>query len=130
MAASRGETLAVKGYAQLMRALRDADRETRLGVRAALRHVGEEVRADASRRAGAHPHAAKTAAGYKTRVRQRGIAVEQSLRKTTGLHPEWGAWQMRHALIPALVASEDNTVAALEHTLDAIAAHFNAAPVP
>jgi hypothetical protein len=119
----RGEKLAVEGYQSLMRGLRDADRASRLAIRATLRHAGEAVQSDARARAGRRDP--KTAAGYKTRVRQRGLAVEQSLRKTTGLHPEWGAWQMRRALLPALADNEQNTNRLMEHALDVIAARFN-----
>jgi hypothetical protein len=121
----RGETLAVEGYQSLMRGLRDADHASRLAVRATLRHAGEAVRSDARTRVAGRPHDGKTAAGYKIRVRQRGLVVEQSLRKTTGLHPEWGAWQMRHALLPALAGNEQDTSRLMEHALDVIAARFN-----
>jgi hypothetical protein len=121
-----GETLALEGYRDVMRALHRADKESLVRVRETVRHAGEAVQADARARVLARkPSAQKTAAGYKTRVRQSGIAVEQSLRKRSGLHPEWGAWQMRHALIPALVHNEDKTLALLEHALDQVAAEFN-----
>lgn len=43
-----------------------------------------------------------SAMGYKIRVRARGVAVEQSLRRTTGEHPFFGTLQMEQALVPAL----------------------------
>lgn len=117
------ETLAVKGYRDLMRALRTAEREDRLAIRAVLRRVGEQTRAGATARlAGKDP---KSAAGYKTRVRQRGIAVEQALKKTTGLHPEWGAYQMRHALLPSLAANANETDRLMEAALNAVSDRFN-----
>jgi len=121
-----GETLAVEGYRELLRGLREADRTTRLEVRATLRHAGEAVQADArSRLLEKKERDQRTAAGYRIRVRQRGIAVEQALRKTTGLHPEWGAWQMRHALVPALGANRQETNRLVEAALEEIAAHVN-----
>jgi type VI protein secretion system component VasK len=117
------ETLAVKGYRDLLRALRDADRETRLAVRATLLHAGEATRAGAAARITAKN--AKTAGGYRVRVRQRGVAVEQSLRKSTGIHPEWGAYQMRHALLPALAANAEETDRRMAAALDVVAERFN-----
>jgi hypothetical protein len=117
------ETLAVKGYRNLMRALATAEKEDRLAVRAVLRQVGEQTRTGAQTRLAAK--APKSAAGYKVRVRQRGVAVEQSLRKTTGVHPEWGAYQMRHALLPSLAANADETERLMRVALDAVTERFN-----
>ena len=58
------------------------------------------------------------AAGYKVRVRQSGVAVQQSLRKTTGKRPDYGALQMRRALLPALDANEAETMQKVEAALD------------
>jgi hypothetical protein len=124
--ARSGETLAVEGYRDVMRALHAADRESLAKVREKLRGAGEAVQSSARARVLAKkPDATRTAAGYKPRVRQSGVAVEQSLRKRTGLHPEWGAWQMRHALLPALAANEERTLELLEHALDQVAGEFN-----
>jgi hypothetical protein len=119
-----GSTLAVVGYRDFLRALAAADRRTKRQAREVLRKAGDAVKGDASGRM--MPKDGKTAAGYRTVVRQRGVAVEQSIRKTTGQHPEWGSYQMRHALLPALQANEQETVAAMERALDEIAALFNA----
>lgn len=119
----QGSTLRVEGYQELLRALKAADRADRLAVRKTLRGVGETVQRDAVQTL--NPIDAKSAGGYKTYVRQRGVAVEQSLRKTTGVHPEWGSWQMRHVLIPALVANEDDTKRAMERALDQVTDRFN-----
>lgn len=120
---AQGATLQVKGYTELLRALKTADRETKREVRGTLRAVGDIVRSEAVARFS--PINARSAGGYRTRVRQRGVAVEQSLRKTTGVHPEWGSYQMRHALLPALMANEDSTERAMEHALDRVCDHFN-----
>src|SRR4029077_5411838 len=97
---AQGATLRVEGYRQLMQALAKSDKATRKAVRDELRHAGDQVKTGASLRFARTD--ARSAAGYRTRVRQRGVAVEQSLRKTTGKHPEFGALQMRRALIPSL----------------------------
>jgi hypothetical protein len=116
-------TLRVEGYQSFMRAIAKADKDQRRGVRETLRTVGNIVRVEASSRiAGKNP---RTASGFRTRVRQRGIAVEQSIRKTTGAHPEWGAYQMRNALLPALMSNADTTERMMEQALDRIADQFN-----
>src|SRR4029077_2844224 len=88
-------TLQVKGYTQLMQALAQSDKASRKAVRDELRKAAEHVRLDGATLFA--PTDAKSAAGYRTRVRQRGVAVEQSLRKTTGQHPEFSALQVRRA---------------------------------
>jgi hypothetical protein len=117
------ETLAVRGYRDLMRGLQTADREQKRKTRAVFRHVGDTVRTDASSRFA--PVDARSAAGYRTRVRQRGIAVEQSIPRSTGLHPEYGALQMREALLPALMTNQDELERGIERALDQVCAHFN-----
>lgn len=121
MAAQR-QTLRVKGYREFMRAAAKAPKDTRKELRAAFREVGETVRADAAQRLDAV--SPKSAAGFRTRVRQRGVAVEQSLRKTTGKRPDWGATQMRDALVPALEDKEDETEQAFEDAMDRVADRF------
>jgi hypothetical protein len=116
-------TLRVSGYRELMRAYQQADKDSRKELRVALKHVGEVVQRDAVRHIS--PINARTAAGYKIRVRQRGVAVEQSIRKTTGAHPEWGSYQMRHALLPALMANADEVERRVERALDVVANQFN-----
>ena len=102
-----GATLQVEGFRDVMRAFAKADREQKRQVRATLKKVGETVEREAAQ--SLSPKDSRSAAGFRTVVRQRGIAVEQRLKKTTGAHPEWGAYQMRHALVPALYANEDDT---------------------
>jgi hypothetical protein len=119
---ARQGTLVVKGYREFMRACNQGDKETKKYVRGVLREAGDIVRVDATRRFA--PVDSPSAAGYRTRVRQRGVAVEQSIRKTTGKHPEYGALQMRQALLPALLSNEDAFERGMEHALDLIEAHF------
>src|SRR5262245_58259522 len=116
-------TLVVKDFQHLMRGLKDMDKDTKRKTRAAFRDVGEATRVDAIKMLS--PHDPKSAAGFKTRVRQRGIAVEQSLRKTTGKHPEWGSYQMRHALIPSLDRNADKLIADIDRALAQVVASFN-----
>jgi len=91
-------------------------------MRATLREVGEVVRVRGAALAAAKH--GKTAAGYRTKVRARGVAVEQTLGKTTGDRPEWGVWQMRHALVPALRASESQIDREFEEAANEVATRF------
>jgi hypothetical protein len=108
-------------YRATVKAFRDMDKDVAKGLRKQLRESGAIVQRDAaSLFAATDP---KSAAGYKVRVRQRGVAVEQSLRKTTGLHPEFGPLQMQRALEPALERNEPEVVAGINRTLDEAARH-------
>ena len=117
------ETIVIRGYQPLLKAAAAAGRETRKEVRDAFRVSGEIVRADAARDLSAY--SAKSAAGLKVRVRQRGVAVEQSLRKTTGRHAKYGVLQM-HILLDELEKNEGAVEAEVEKALDKVALVFNA----
>jgi hypothetical protein len=120
---AQGATLRIENYRQFMQTLARADKATRKAVRDELRQSGEHVRVDSARLfATTDP---RSAAGYRVRVRQRGVAVEQSLRRTTGKHPQFGTLQMRRALLPSLYGNEDRTVRELEQAMTRIAARFN-----
>lgn len=116
------QTAHVKGYREFLRACDRAGKDTKREVRATFRKVGDIVKVDARHRYRAVD--AHSAMGLRTVVRQRGVSVEQSLRKTTGQHPEWGKWQMRHALLPALDAEEANVDRALEQAINKVADRF------
>lgn len=117
------QTLRVRGYREFLRASDRAGRESKKATRDVLKSVGEIVRVEGARRFTKYD--ARSAAGYRVRVRQRGVAVEQSLRKTTGKRPDYGALQMRKALLPALVSKEHEVERATERALDTIADHFD-----
>lgn len=112
----------VRGYKELLRAAARAGKESKKEVRAALRAAADPVRADAVRRFS--PYNAYSAAGYRVSVRARGVAVDSRRRKTTGRRPDYGALQMRKALIPAATANQDAVVRGIERALDRIEAHF------
>lgn len=119
MAAPRRETVRITGLREFVRALNKADKETRKLVLERLKRVGEQVRTDAARRFS--PISARSAEGYRLRARVTGVFVEQSLRKTTGKHPTYGALQMRRALIPALIAHEADLQHEMGEAIDDIA---------
>jgi hypothetical protein len=110
------ETVAVRGYRELVKASYVADRALRKQMRDTFRAVGEPVRSEAAIRFA--PVDARSAAGYRVRVRQTGVIVEQSLRRTTGKHPEYGKLQMRRALLPSLAHQEPATMRRLEQAVD------------
>jgi hypothetical protein len=119
----RGGTLVLKGYDDFLRATDRASRESKRYVRETFREVGDDVRKDSATRL--TKYSPRSAARIRTVVRRRGISVEQTLRRTTGLRPDFGALQMRRALVPAL---DDNAPALerkLEHAMDRVADHFD-----
>ncbi len=126
--ATGGPALHVSGLKQLVKACDRAGKESKSVVRAALRSTGVQVRADATTRFAKYD--ARSASGYRVVVRQRGVNVEQSLRKTTGLRPDFGSLQMRRALLPALRDNEAELERQVEIALDRIVEHFtsNASP--
>lgn len=116
--AARKETLRVKGYREFLRACSRAEKATNKETRAALAKVAEPVRAEAARLfSSIHERSANS---YRVRVRATGISVEQSLRKTTGQHPEFGRLQMNTALIPALEDNADEIEHGAEKAVDEI----------
>jgi hypothetical protein len=114
--------LRLKGYREFLRAASRASKESQSEVRGTFRKVGDIVREEATFRF--QRFDARSAAGYRTRVRQRGVAVEQSLRRTTGTRPDFGALQMRKALVPALDSKRDKVEREMEHAIDKVADHF------
>lgn len=117
------ETVRVRGLREFIRATDHAGSDSKKEVRAAFREAGEIVRQEAAQRfARIDP---RSAAGYRVSVRQRGVSVVQSLRKTTGTRPDFGALQMRLALLPALAAKQQQVEQAAEHALDRVVNHFD-----
>lgn len=113
------EAVRVKGLREFLRATAKADKETKKRIRARFREVGEIVQKDAASRFSRYD--GKTAAGFKPVVRQRGVTVEQRLRKTTGKRGDFGALQMRRGLIPAVEANQNKIVDEFEKALDELA---------
>lgn len=117
------ETLRVRGYREFVRACDHAGKTIKREVRSALRDVGDVVRAEAQRLFSSTD--ARSAAGYRVSVRQRSVAVVQSLRKTTGTRPDYGSLQMRTAFLPALKNREAAVERRMEHAIDVIADNFD-----
>lgn len=117
-----GATVRVRGLREFNRAVRLAGPDSRRELRHAFVEVGEAVRREASERF--RPIDADSAAAYVVRSRARGIAVESRKRKTTGTRPDFGALQMRKALLPAASAEEHETERRLERAFDRVGDHF------
>ena len=106
----------VKGEEDVIRAFKQVRKDVLRELRPALRAAADVVRADAASRFSVY--SPRSAAGYRVRVRLRGVAVEQSLRRTTGQHPFFGTLQMRTALEPALEAKRDEVIRTVELMVD------------
>lgn len=115
--------LIVQGFTEFVRACETAPPLLRREIRATYREIGDIVRVDARERISELSR--KSSDGYRTYVRARGVEVEQSLRKTTGLRPDWGKTQMRKGLIPALHDKEPEVVAAFAEATENVVAEFN-----
>lgn len=116
------QTLRVKGLRELIRACDKSAKHVKKGTRTALRRAGDIVKVDARDRFADVD--SRSAGGYRTVVRQRGVSVEQSIGRTTGTRPDYGAKQMREALSPALDAKRDEVEQEFEDVLDELARNF------
>lgn len=119
----QGETLRVKGYREFVRATNRAEKASKREVRGTFREVGDIVKREATALFSTVDR--RSAAGYRTRVRQQGVSVEQSLRKVNNKHPEYAKLQMRRALLPALRDKEGEVEHAMEKALDKVADTFD-----
>lgn len=126
-------TVVVTGFKELVAASSILVPAERAATREAFESVGEIVRLKGARGLVQYKEdkyhrpqdAVKSASSFKVRVRQRGVEVEQSLRKTTGAHPEWGKTQMKHGLLPALFGSEAEIYAEFDRAIDKVVVAFN-----
>jgi hypothetical protein len=112
------QSVKVSGYREFMRAVSKADKSVRKDVRAALRETAEPVRTEATAMFSITD--ARSAAGFRVAVRQRGVAVEQRYGRTTGKHPEFGRKQMR-VLRAALASNAPHIEKGVEKAIDKIA---------
>ena len=87
-------TVKVEGLKELLRDTAKAEKETKKAVRDELKEAGEIVRDEWHQRfrvVDAH-----SASNFRVSVRQAGVFVQQKLRKTSGLRPDYGGLQMRY----------------------------------
>lgn len=117
-----GSTVRLRGYREFKRAARNAGPDARREFREAFADVGEGVRAESERRFARYDP--RSASGYRVGVRASYVIVYQSFRKTTGQRPDYGALQMRKALLAAAASEESDINERLETAVDRIADHF------
>lgn len=117
--ASSGTTVRVKGLKELNRAINRADKESKKLMKDRFKQVGEIVASDGRSRFSRIDSG--SAAGFKTKALTKGVKVEQSRRKVTGKRGDYGALQMRTALVPALQAKRDDVIDELNRALDDVA---------
>jgi hypothetical protein len=73
------------------------------------------IRAIDSRSDASRASTRRTAEGFRTYIRGgANVHVEQSLRKTTGLRPDWGELQMTKGLLPARADKIDEVADRIE----------------
>jgi hypothetical protein len=124
----QGATVSVEGFRELMLGLHNAGKDTERYSREALRHAGDAVKEDATRKFSKYDK--RTSEGYRVRVRRIGVSVEQSIRRTTGMRPDFGALQMRRALIPALQENTEETMTAMEEAVTLVTERLEATMLP
>jgi hypothetical protein len=122
MAATSKQGIQLDGYREFLKACDRGEKESKKEVRDTFREVGDIVKVDWS--AQLARFGATTATGLRTRVRQRGVEVEQSRRKTTGQHPEFGRHQQRIGEA-VLAADADRVNREMDQALDRVADHFD-----
>lgn len=108
------------GLKDLHRALKRYGSEVAKEIDDELRAGGEIIAADARARFAMID--VRSAAGFRSRTKGFGrVVVEQRLRRKTGLRRDFGALQMRRALIPARSAGFDTVVDHLDRMLGRLA---------
>jgi hypothetical protein len=123
-------TFVVTGFKEVVQATAYLVPSERKETREALGSIGEIVRRDWSgrltsdTRKGKGRYRVKSAAGLKVRLRQRDVAVEQILTKTTGQHSQYGAFQAIEGR-QALADDELQIEAQIGVAMDKVVAIFN-----
>lgn len=112
------------GFKELEAAFADVATKVEPEVGAALRKLAEPIKAQAAAMARGWSSAGAgqqtTAAGFRVRRTQLRVRVEQSLKKTTGIHSNYGSIQMRHFLIPAAYDHEEEVGAGVSRVIDEV----------
>jgi hypothetical protein len=121
--AAGGYTVKVEGLKQLDRALKQTDKEAAKGLRKELREAAKVVAMDARQKFMGVD--GRSAMGIRPRVRSGLVAVaEQSRKRTTGKRPDYGALQMRSALMPALRENQDEVIRRVDDMLERLEKEF------
>lgn len=106
----------MRGLKELQRDFKRMSGDLSKYVDRELKEAAEIVSDEARSRL--NPYQPRSAAGIRPRVKGFGRAfVEQRRRKTTGKRGDWGAFQMRRILLPALGSKQDEVVKRLDKML-------------
>ncbi len=117
--AGSSASVKVKGLRELRSAIKRVDDDLSREVDQELLGIAGEVAGDAARRFRAT--SARSAAGFKPKARGFGrVTVVQTVRSKK-VRPQFGAIQMRDALIPAVWSKADDTERALDRMVGRLA---------
>ena len=131
MAGTAGQTLVVKGLAQLQRDLYRVNREARTEVRTGLKQVGQIVATEAKLLGASRltPRTGDLVRKIVPTVRAQGVCVEAKARHRGYAYPgkfEFGARSVRRAfLLPALQNKQDEVYRAMEQWVDTFLSQNN-----
>lgn len=107
----------IRGLRQLQSALKRYDSSLLHELDKELRDAGQVVADSARDRFSSID--ARSAAGFRPRVRGFGhVVVEQRRKRTTGLRGDFGSLQMRRALLPAVAENRQQVLDHVEGMLD------------
>lgn len=114
----------IHGLRRLHSALKKYEADLKGELEDRLRDAGRIVSDNAKQRFSTID--ARSASGFRPRLRGFGrVQVEQSRRRTTGQHPEFGSLQMRTALLPARAEAMPKVLSAMENMLDDLSRRFD-----
>jgi hypothetical protein len=117
------EALRVTNLKEIRKAFRRLDADTKKQLQRELKLVAEPVAETARQLAGRF--GLYTASGIRARSSVGVAYVQQSRRKTTGQHPQFGALQMRQVLLPAVRQHERQILEDVNQVLERLARDFN-----
>lgn len=113
----------VKGLKELHRDFRRMSKELSKDLDRELREAANIVAQDA--RARFDTYSPRSASGFRGRTKGFGRAiVEQRHRRTTGKRPDYGALQMRRALLPARASKHDEVVDRIDRMLGRLGGEY------
>ncbi len=117
----------VRGFTELQRALKNADKDTRLGIRKVERQVAEPVRVEAQELAAREiSHIGKEWAAMRIGITQKLVYVAPKQRRKRGTpRPNLAGLLLTKAMEPALEKHREQIERSMEEALDNMADNFN-----
>lgn len=117
----RGETVVVEGLAPLLRDFSKISKTATKALRRELRLLAEPVKVDIMLNAAQEGFGRPTVQGVRIYVRQRGVNVEQSLRKSSNLarrRKNFGPLEQKEAFDTGLAANAATIAAGTDAFMD------------